>query len=448
MRLLPVLLVACTETPDTAGPDTASAPADVPWSGGHAPLEEQSAAGRTWWRGIIHLHSHYSHDACDNDPMPGGVPDEACLADMRAGLCATAMDFAMITDHPAHAAEAEWDALLLSRDGDEVVDGIANRIACGDGRSVLTMPGIEDELMPIGLNRPVADTYEERDRLYNGSDAETIAAEIAAGATVLQAHTEGKTIEDLLDRQANGLAGVELFNLHAMVDPTKREDDLGLDPYGYLDDIGPFLTGETDAEPDLAFLGFYEEQTVSLEKWDTLSRIAPTVATAGTDAHENAIPSLMPDGERVDSYRRMMIWFSNIALVEGDSPEDVQAAIAAGRLFVAFEALGTPTGFDVSYGALEMGGSAALGDSLVVTCPTLAAESPRSGPDPDISVTVYKDGVPWQESCGTFPITEPGVYRVRVNIVPNHLTGFLDDQAAALVHVYPWLYSNAFRIGL
>ncbi len=451
--LLFVLSAACT-SPGAGSTDSTPTATDIPWTGTHAPLATTSAAGRAWRRGIIHLHSHYSHDACDNDPMPGGVPNEACLASLRHGLCSTSMDFAMITDHPTHAAEQEWSDLLLSRDGDEVVDGIANRILCPDGHRVLTLPGIEDELMPIALNRPVADTAAERDRLYNATDAEALAADIAAGATVLQAHTEGQSIETLLERQANGLAGVELFNLHAMVDPNKRRDDLGLDPYSYLEEISPFVTQDTKAEPDFVFLGFFQEQGVSLAKWDQLSSIAPTIGTAGTDAHENSLPNLLSDDERVDSYRRMMIWFSNIALVEGDGPEDVQAAIAAGRLFVAFEILGVPDSFAVTYsggesgGSLEMGGTAGLGGTLEVTCPTLAATSPRMGPDPTIRVTVFKDGAEWQTGCGSFPATEPGVYRVRANIVPTHLTGFLDDQASALIHDYPWLYSNSFRLGL
>jgi hypothetical protein len=143
----------------------------------------------------------------------------------------------------------------------------------------------------------------------------------------------------------------------------------------------------------------------------------------------------------------MISWFSNILLPDGDSPADLHAAVDAGRLFVAFEALGVPSGFDVRYADLEMGGEAATGGTLEVDCPTLAATSPRDGDDPDITLTVLKDGQDWQTGCGSWPVTEPGVYRVRVDIVPNHLAGFLDDQHA-LIHSYPWLYSNAFRLGL
>lgn len=448
--MLPVVVawIGCSGPEDSAGGTDTATFEPVAWSEQRAPLNETSPGGRAWRRGIIHLHSHYSHDACDGDPMPGGVPDEACLQSLRNGLCTNAEDFAMITDHPAHAAEQEWEDLLLSRDGDEIVEGLANRITCPDGHTVLTMPGIEDELMPVALDRPVADTAEERDRLYNAWDAEAIEADLAAGAAVLQAHTEGQDFDQLVERQAAGLASVELFNLHAMVDPDIREESLGLDAFSYMDAISPFLTGETEAQPDLAFLAIYEEQDVSLATLDALAAIGPIAATAGTDAHENALPMLLSDDERVDSYRRMMSWFSNILLVDGDTPADHQAAIEAGRLFVAFEILGTPTGFSVRYEDLEMGGTAPLGGTLEVTCPTLAPETPKDGEPPVISVVVLKDGEPWKEGCGSWPIDEAGVYRVRVDIEPWHLAGFLDDQADALIHAYPWLYSNPLRIGL
>lgn len=437
------LLVACAEPVDTGIPAGDTAPLVVPWSAQRAPLDGASAAGRAWRRAIVHLHSTWSHDACDSQTGDLAV----CAQHLRDAVCADALDAAFLTDHPAFAAEQPYESLLHVEGNDTVVDGVANRLVCPDGRGVLLLPGIEDELMPVGLDRHVSQDAAENDRLYNGTDEETVLAEIAAGGTVLQAHTEGQTMDDLLARQGYGQRGVEMFNLHAMVDPNKREEDLGLDAYGYIAALGPFLGGETDAEPDLSFLAFYEEQTVSLERWDALNRVAFSVGVAGTDAHENAIPSVMEDGERGDSYRRMIRWFSNVVLVDGDAPADLQAALDAGRSFVAFEVLGTPTGFDVSYGDLEMGGEAGVGGTLVVSCPTLAPESPRDGADPEIDVAVFKDGAVWQEGCGEFAVTEPGVYRVRVEIVPTHLSGFLDDQVA-LIRRFPWLYSNAFRLGL
>ena len=141
-----------------------------------------------------------------------------------------------------------------------------------------------------------------------------------------------------------------------------------------------------------------------------------------------------------------MSWFSNILLVDGDSYQNVEGALRAGRNLVAFEALGTPASFEVRYGDLEMAGTGAAGGSLEVGCPTLAAESPQDGNVPTIAVHVLKDGAPFAEGCGAHALTEPGVYRVRVDITPTHLTAFLGDQAASLIRAYPWLYSGAFRI--
>lgn len=446
-----LLLLACADPDDDDARDDSAAPPaplDVAWSPERAPLDETSPTGRPWRRGIVHLHSHYSHDACDGEPMPDGVPDEACLADLRAALCDNAIDYAFLTDHPAHAASQPYEDLLLVRDGDEVIDGIANRMACPNGQRPLLMPGIEDELMPVGLDAHAGAVGAEAEAIYGAATAASIDAERAAGALVLQAHTESQALRTLEDRQAAGLAGVELFNLHAMVDPDIRAEALGLDATDWLGDVGTFLTGQTDAEPDLVFLGFYQEQAVSIERWEALGALGPVVATAGTDAHQNALPMAMADGERVDSYRRMIRWFSNVLLVDDDSPAAHQEALAAARLFVAFEALGTPTGFDVRYGALEMGGSAPVGETLTVGCPTLAPTSPQRGEAPVITVQVLKDGQPWQTGCGAWTLTEPGLYRVRVDIEPRHLAAFLDDKADWAQRSYPWLYSNLLRVGL
>lgn len=440
--------VACTSHEADSGGGDSAAPlvGDVPYVGEHAELDQTSPMGRAWKRGIIHLHSPYSHDACDGDGMPDGGINEECLQDQRDGLCATREDYAFMTDHPDYASYQTYDTMLLPRDDDQLlVDG--KIMTCPDGHVVTLMPGIEDELMPIGLDRQVSESADENERIYNDSDQEAFDEDRAAGAIVLQAHTEGQDIDTLLARQAMGLVGTEMFNLHAMVDPTKREDDLGLDAYGYLDELGPFMTGTTKAEPDLGFLAFYQQQDVSIERWDALNAVGPMVGTAGTDAHENVLPNPMSDGERMDSYRRMMIWFSNIALVDGTTPQDYQDAVAAGRLFIAFEILGEPGSWDVHYGDLEMGGTAPLGDDLVVTCPTLSPLSPQKDTPPDITVAIYKDGALWQDDCGTFTPTEAGVYRAVATITPWHLSAFLDDQQA-LIKPTPWLYSNAIRVGL
>ena len=433
-------LIGCT---DDEPLDSATAE-PVPWSRERAPLQETRDDGTHLKRAIIHLHSPLSHDACDGHEMDAAT----CLADFRAGLCNAAIDVAFVTDHPSMASEHTYDELFNLQDGDEMIDGVASRMTCDSGHAVTMFPGIEDELMPVALDRHVADSAEANDATYNAYDEASLKATIEAGAVPLQAHTEGKGLDDLLQRQAWGQAGVEIFNLHAMVDPTKREDDLGLGGLDYLTQAGPFIAGDNDAEPDLVFLAIYEEQAVSLERWDALNAVAPSLGAAGTDAHENALPMAMPDGERVDSYRRMVSWFANYLAVADDSPAALESALRERQAFVVFDTLGTPEGFDVAYGSARLSADeVATGGPLEVTCPTLAASSPTNTEAPTISAIVYKDGAPWAEGCGHHDVTEPGVYRVRIDIVPHQLADFLGS-AQDLVHAYPWIYSQAFRIGL
>lgn len=451
--MLPLLLLACAPDPDTGPRDTA--PDTVPWSKGLPRLADELGPTRAFSpaRAIVHLHSPWSHDACDGGE---GAEDPACLADLREGLCETAVDAAFLTDHPAYAAYHPYEELMQLQDGDAWLSGedgavYGSRISCADGHEVHWFPGIEDELMPAGLDRHVSEDAGEADAIYNGYDAATVLAQQEAGGVVLTAHTEGRTLAELEALQDAGLQGTELFNLHAMFDPDKRSEDLGLDATGWITSMSPFVSAEDSAEPDLYFLAVFAEQTPSVERWDALMARGPMVGTAGTDAHQNVLPTELRDGERVDSYRRMLRWFSNILLVEGEDPGRYEQALRAGRLYVAFEALGTPDGFDLHLEAdgavYEMGSDAPEG-TLVVACPTLSASSPRGLEAPEITATVYKDGQPWQQGCGEFPTEGPGVYRVRVEIVPLHLRDFLGKDPDPWLIQYPWVYSNGIRVGL
>jgi hypothetical protein len=444
-----VLLSACTgDAPDPL--DTATGPREVPWSRG-VPVLDPAPRGYAYRRSIVHLHSPWSHDACDGQGIDDqGNVNQECLDDFRSGLCDAGIDFAFVTDHPSHSAEQPYDALTHARPGDEIVAG-GSWIPCDDGRRSLFMPGIEDELMPVALDRHVAgDDPLENDRIYNQDDTEAITAEIEAGGAVMIAHTEQRDVTQLLAQQADGITGLEIFNLHASFAPDIRGDFLGLDPLGWATDIAPFTSPDATGEPDLFVLGVLEEQTVSVDKWDTLLAAGPAVGVAGTDAHQNVLAIDLRDGERGDSYRRMLRWFSNWVLAEGDDPASAQAALESGRVWVVFEILGTPDHLDFSVtdtdgGTVEMGGEA-TGGTLHVSCPTLHRDSPRGLEEPEISVVVYKDGAQWQTGCGDFELDGPGSYRMRAEIVPNHLVPFMGDEPDPYRRPFPWLYSNAIRV--
>ena len=174
-------------------------------------------------------------------------------------------------------------------------------------------------------------------------------------------------------------------------------------------------------------------------------------ATGANDSHQNVMPLVLRDGDRGDSYRRTFRWFSNVFLVDGDSPERHQEALEHYRFYVVFHILGDPAGFELYLEAddgsnWEMGSDTPTG-TLHVTCPTLAPSSPHGTEEPEISVTVFRNGEVWQTGCGSWPADGPASYRVRVDMVPYHLRPFLGDDPEQWLESYPWIYSNAIRVG-
>lgn len=452
-HLLALMAVACVHPGEPQG----MASGERPWSGVLPGLDTLGETrGFTRARAILHLHSPWSHDACDGEPLPDGSPDLACLDDLREGLCATRVDAAFLTDHPAYAASRDFRDLFHAQ-GDDVLlpdptAPFASTFECANGHRVTWLPGIEDELMPIGLDAHVDGDAEVRDATYNDPTSVGLVASASVGAAVLVAHTEGRALDWLEGLQDAGLTGVEIFNLHAMFAPDIRQEDLGLDPFGWVEDTRPFIHPDETGEPDLLFLGVLLEQTPSLERWDALLARGRMVGVAGTDAHQNAVPLDTRDGERFDSYRRSMRWFSNHLLIRGQGPGVYEEAVRAGRVLVVFEALGLPVGADFyaqhEGETFEMGSDAPPGAELVVGCPSLFAESPQGSRAPRIETWVFKDGAPYHEGCGRVPTDGPGVYRVRVDVVPYHLEPFLGASPETYERAFPWVYTNAVRVGL
>ena len=420
--------------------------------------------GLTPARGIVHLHSPYSHDACDGDPRPGGNPNEPCLADLRAALCTDRIDFANLTDHDDTMADEEFTKLFHMRGTDQAVMRggmqIASRILCEDGHQVLITVGGENDLMPIMLDRHVtAATVAERHDVMNGNDAAASAAFRDAGGLVWVAHTESKTIDNL---HAVTPDGIEVYNLHANIDPDIRKDYLGLPSGSAIASAINFAdTQPGHPEPDLAMLAFFSPNQPAIDRWTTLLGEGKHISvTAGSDAHQNALPVMLADGERGDSYRRVLRWFSNVALVQNPKDIDqIEAALKTGQLYATFEVLGTPEGFDAyattpSGATIELGGTIprTQGADLTVTVPKVRNLDP-SLPAPTIVAIVY-----WIDATGSHELSRgsdtflthlgaPGAYRVEVRITPSHLGPYLRDLGTALAEVeLPWIYTSPFYV--
>jgi len=469
VRRAAVLLASALALPLACGGGDA-APTQAPaWSKEATPSAAVGPRrGLTPVRSIVHLHSPFSHDACDGKPRGDselGPIDQSCLNDLRAGLCAARIDLAALTDHDGSLADEDWSpALFLYRDGDELVtDGdktIANWIHCDSGHRTLVRIGSENELMPVFMESHPEGDVGERHAIYDGTDVVAADALRAAGATLWVAHTESKDIDWLRELD---VTGIEIYNIHAAIDPDIRRDHLGLDSAEGLEKALEFnAPGRMDdfAEPDLLGLPIMFDNEPAQRTYEALLGEGRRIAvTAGTDAHQNAFPIELVDGERGDSYRRMLRLASNFLLVaDPTSPVAVEEALARGQSFVAFELLGTPAGFDVyaedGAGELhELGAELPSADdvTLHVVTPTVA-NLYADAEAPSIETVLYRvDGDGKSEVArGTGELTAsaamPGAYYAVVTMTPRHLAPYLGPLPQYAAQSYTWVHSNAIYV--
>jgi hypothetical protein len=443
---------------DAGAPDMG--PPLVPWP--HQ-LPESSTLGTVRglrvMRSIIHSHSPLSHDACDGAGFAdGALLDQPCLDHMHSAVCSLRVDVLNLTDHATHLYEVAHEDAFWERAGDTETrtpegDLAAVNWNCGDGTFVIVTVGTENRLMPIGLVRAPTTSTDPLviQAAYSADGVDAIAAFHAAGGLVMVPHTESRPLDYL---QTLGMDGMEIYNIHANMDPDIRVEWLGLGALDYVSTVLAFIGATSRLEPDLAFLGFFSENQNDLDKWDALLAGGTQVTGVnGCDAHENTFPQLMRDGERVDSYRRLMRWATMHLRVPEITLAAQQEAIAAGRGYVAFEALGTPVGFDffaedAAGPTHEMGDHAPAGATLHLVRPTMSDNMP-DGALAMMSLRILRStasgAVEVAQGTGEtldFTTTAPGAYRAEVHIIPEHARPYLGRLADTLVKEYVWVYSN------
>ncbi len=412
-------------------------------------------------RGLVHAHTAYSHDACDDKPFDEkGVINSPCVEDFRRDLCAVGHDYVFLTDHPTHFRDHPFpDVLLYDKSrGDTLLQRgsvtFGNRMACGDGRSVLLLPGTEGGMMPVGLDGHIQDP-ELRKKAYGGDDQAARDLLVAQGARILAQHTEDWTAVQLTEP---GWSGFEMYNLHANMMAKMKEAAL----------LIPVLIEPSETlEPDLILLALLTLDPRYDKTWAQVARSGVRrVTTMGTDCHRNTFTLLLSDKERVDSYRRMMIWFSNHLLIgpEPDGSYDdrhLEVALDARRLFGVFEVFGHAEGFDArvesgkgaNAAVVEIGGevSAASQPTLLADTPHVAMLPPGAEAPLVRSVVLRADPEGWTEVASgdgriSLPLKEPGAYRVEVRIVPRHLRKLLGSKVALADQEFPWVLANAFYV--
>lgn len=313
----------------------------------------------------------------------------------------------------------------------------------------------------MGMEHHFGTTVEDRG-IYLGETASTVTdLRSQTGALMAVPHIESR---DLSLIESLGVDALEVYNFHSNLDPNIRTTYLQRPQVDYLFDLFNYWADPYyRQEADLALISFFEISPLIVSKWQqTWSDGYTMAAFAASDSHENVLSMNAPDGDRLDSHRRLARWVSNHWLVTTPTLDHVKEAVKAGRGWFAVEGWGTPTGFDFTASTSSPASVAGVGERLKMKnlsvvlraeLPTLHAASPGSGEVPRRKVSIKKivgsDAVTvveaWNEAAQV-TVTEAGIYRAEVSIIPSHLKGFLYFDAAKATQEYTWIFSNPIRL--
>jgi hypothetical protein len=276
--------------------------AALPWpSGADRPRAGTSAAGEGGWldlRGVVHVHTHVSHDS------PGTI-GEIVEAAHGAGV-----DFVALCEHARGATLAP---------------------ASGEVEGVILIPGWE--LSVPGGGSLLALGIADRTGLPREPRA-LVEAIHARGGAAFAAHLERSVLADP-ERFAKARPdGVEIANLHANANEVRIR----------------LALGQLFLPAPLALRVLVRTPDANLERWAKLANARAIVG--GVDAHAR-FRALGPLGGTVDRYRDVFRLLTTHVRVRERSTSEILAALREGRSYVAFEGLAPVERFEA---AREPGG--------------------------------------------------------------------------------------------
>lgn len=403
--------------------------------------------GYTEHRVVAHIHSAYSHDACDGEGLDeNGDPDWECVTRLKKALCSERIALAFMTDHPSHMRDQPFEDLLyadIPSDDELLVDeetgdawGI--RFACDEGEGgadnkVIFLVGFEGtHTLPIGLRRhldPISLTSVAFKDTTPTADLEALTQAVReAGGRTAVVHAEGNDMSaELL--LAHDVSAVEFYNFHANFKAL-----FGNDFFDALVELEHFLGPNASGDPNLSMLvmlGTYPDE--GLRKWREIAAQKEVVTFGGSDVHENVsfgaictpdtcedlaedYPNLVDylrtggpiwqrDGQRLDAYARIFRFLQNrVFLAPGetaDRPEPLEEAFFQGRAYTVFEIFGNPDGLafvaeDADGALYEIGETApaAPGSALYARLPS--APMPAHFAEWDSGAAAEMEAVLWQ----------------------------------------------------
>ena len=379
-------------------------------------------AGWTEYRGILHNHSHLSHDS------------EVSFEDILKALDTAKLDFICLSDHPI---EGRADFALQWR---------------GLHGGKLFIPGFEmrDGIMPVGVAAGVV--------LSNQTDTATLARQIVEnGGVLFYAHPENPREWDRTE-----LAGMETYNLHT---DFKRQR-------GGVRVLLPDLLLNLQRYPDHLYQRMFRRPVEFLQRWDELNRTRHITGIAANDCHQNVgvraiytaadtiriedtsprmlkeyklnwftrpiarllFGPLVPDRRlfhvQLDPYERSARFVNTHLLAHELTEPAVLDALRAGRVLIGFDMVADSSSF--RWRARGEAGTAVMGESLAFSKEThLQAMSPLP-----CRFRIMKDGNQVHQAEGRavdWAPPGPGKYRVEAEL-------------KVLGEWVPWVYANPIQL--
>lgn len=344
--------------------------------------------GYAEFRGVVHAHTHLSHDS-------PGTPEEILAAAHLAAL-----DFLVITDHYTPRIFTEG---LEGRQGSVlVVRGLEVGLGCLRGGTLTRRCA---SVLAIGLREPLAPSANGEwhwDTLFQNIRRQ--------GALSIIAHPRGLAHP----ARFQSADGMEIYDIA----DTLR--DRLVDIPRVLPD---FALEHADAQEEILLPLIVERPSWHLAEWDRMTTTRRFLGLAGNDAHQN----LRIFGRQVDPYALSLKAVNTHVLAPMGPParattvapelttEQLVTALRAGRSFAAFTILADARGFRFTAHAGDRAVVALMGDEIPLQAGlTLMAQSPIPG-----LLELWRDGVPIRRQNGRelrHPVDRPGVYRVEVSL--------------------------------
>jgi hypothetical protein len=238
-----------------------------------------------------------------------------------------------------------------------------------------------------------------------------------------------------------GLNGVEVINLRSIWESGWKKNRASF--------VGSLLTYPFNSQ--LSFLRLLGELKDEQALWDQLTNLRPTFATVGTDA-EAKIKITSDNFLKFPSYETLFSIASNHVLLKSEltgnfisDKEKIIKALADGQFYLSFDMLANPKGF--SAGLKTSGDEYLLMGSKVkftsdLTLQVQLPETLSTSGLRDHETVLIRNGKEIfrsKEDKVTYTVSEPGVYRFVINVIP-HLP--MPDGKKWI----PWILSNPFYI--